>query len=62
MWSANGSNMWSNRFFEVLCGQVLLMRWGVKSPKNGRKHEILGEKQRKKEILTNLLFGLSDKT
>jgi len=50
--------MWSKGFFEVLCGQILLMRWGVKPPKNRIKHEISGEKQRKKEILTNLLFGL----
>ena len=35
------------------------MRWGGKPLKNGRKHEISGEKQRKKEILTNLLFGAS---
>ena len=31
-------------------------------PQNARKWAILGEKQRKKEILANLLFGLSDKT
>ena len=62
MWSANGSNMWSKGFFEVRCGWILLMRWGGKPLKNGRKHEISGEKQRKKEILTNLLFGLCDKT
>ena len=29
---------------------------------NARKWAISGEKQRKKEILANLLFGLSDKT
>ena len=62
MWSAKWSNMWSNRFFEVLCGQIVREFEVGFRPQNARKHEILGEKQRKKEILVNLLFGLSDKT
>ncbi len=42
------------------------MRWGEKPPKNARKHEISGEKQRKNGAVRNVghipVFGLSDKT
>ena len=62
MWSAKWSNMWSNRFFEVLCGQIVRLFEAEFRPQNARKWAISGEKQRKKEILANLLFGLSDKT
>ncbi len=62
MWSAKWSNMWSNRFFEVLCGHVVRAFEAGFRPQNARKWAISGEKQRKKEILANLLFGLSDKT
>jgi hypothetical protein len=54
--------MWSNRFFEVLCGQIVRAYEAGLRSQNARKWAISGEKQRKKEILTNLLFGLSDKT
>ena len=62
MWSAKWSNMWSNRFFEVICGQIVRAFEAGFRPQNARKWAILGKKQRKKEILANLLFGLSDKT
>ena len=62
MWSAKWSNMWSNRFFESLCGQIVKSFRAGFRPQNARKWAISGEKQRKKEILANLLFGLSDKT
>ncbi len=62
MWSVKWSNMWSNRFFEVLCGRIARAFEAGFRPQIARKWAISGEKQRKKEILTNLLFGLSDKT
>ena len=57
MWSAKWSNMWSNRFFEVLCGQIARAFEAGFRLQNARKRAISGEKQRKKEILANLLFG-----
>ncbi len=54
--------MWSKGFFEVLFGRIVRAFEAGFRPQNARKCEILGKKQRKKEILANLLFGLSDKT
>ena len=51
--------MWSNRFFEVLRGRIVRAFEAGFRPQNARKWAILGEKQRKKEILANLLFGRS---
>ena len=60
MWSAKWSNMWSNRFYEVLCAQIERLFEAGFRPQNARKWAISGEKQRKKEILANLLFGLTE--
>ena len=48
--------------FRGVCGRIVrAFEAGFRS-QNARKWAISGEKQRKKEILANLLFGLSDKT
>ena len=49
--------MWSNGFFEVICGRIVRAFEDGFRPQNAIKWAILGEKQRKKEILANLLFG-----
>ena len=48
--------MWSNRFFEVICGQIVRAFEAGFRPQNARKWAISGEKQRKKETLSNLPF------